>query len=143
MEIAMKAMLPLLLCLVPLVGFAQTSSTVKLQGVVTVDTLVNDADDPLPDALLDDDGNPVSYQVLKLAKAQTLPVSDLDGNIQHISNIQKIQLAAANTPAVYELPANSRVVMTCELFSAHTMYHFTDVLCDVKNFKLSKKRQKP
>lgn len=139
----MKALLPILLCLAPLVGFAQTSSTVKLQGVITVDTLVNDANDPLPEALLDDDGNPVSYQVLQLPKAQTLPVSDLDGSIQHIFGIQKIQLAAANTPEVYQLPTNSHVVMTCELFSAHTIYHFTDVLCDVKNFKLSKKHKKP
>ena len=139
MEKVMKKLL-WLVCLVPLVGFAQSPNVVKLQGKVVVDSLVIDEEEPLSDELDEelDEGVSTSYRVLQLARAQTLAADDLAGGVEYVSGVQKIQLAGAKIEQIYKLPVDSNVEMTCDLFKAHTAYHYTDVLCDVKSFKLLK-----
>lgn len=135
MEKVMKKLL-WLVCLVPLVGFTQSPNVVKLQGKVVVDSLVIDEEEPLSDE--PDEGVLTSYRVLQLARAQTLAADDLAGGVEYVSGVQKIQLAGAKIEQIYKLPVGSNVEMTCDLFKAHTAYHYTDVLCDVKSFKLLK-----
>lgn len=108
--------------------FAQNPNTVTLEGRVI-----------LQEAQTEDAKQPVRYRVLQLNKPKNLLVSDeySEDNVE-ISNVQNLQLAGVNAEKIYKLPLKTRIKANCELFSAHTGHHFTDVLCTVHSFKVLK-----
>lgn len=93
----------------------------------------------LQEAQTEDAKQPVRYRVLQLNKPKNLLVSDeySEDNVE-ISNVQNLQLAGVNAEKIYKLPLKTRIKANCELFSAHTGHHFTDVLCTVHSFKVLK-----
>lgn len=123
----MKKML-LLLSFISASVFAQNPNTVTLEGRVI-----------LQEAQTEDAKQPVRYRVLQLNKPKNLLVSDeySEDNVE-ISNVQNLQLAGVNAEKIYKLPLKTRIKANCELFSAHTGHHFTDVLCTVHSFKVLK-----
>lgn len=123
----MKKML-LLLSFISASVFAQNPNTVTLEGRVI-----------LQEAQTEDAKQPVRYRVLQLNKPKNLRVSDeySEDNVE-ISNVQNLQLAGVNAEKIYKLPLKTRIKANCELFSAHTGHHFTDVLCTVHSFKVLK-----
>lgn len=123
----MKKML-LLLSFISASVFAQNPNTVTLEGRVI-----------LQEAQTEDSKQPVRYRVLQLNKPKNLLVSDeySEDNVE-ISNVQNLQLAGVNAEKIYKLPLKTRIKANCELFSAHTGHHFTDVLCTVHSFKVLK-----
>lgn len=123
----MKKML-LILSFISASVFAQNPNTVTLEGRVI-----------LQEAQTEDAKQPVRYRVLQLNKPKNLLVSDeySEDNVE-ISNVQNLQLAGVNAEKIYKLPLKTRIKANCELFSAHTGHHFTDVLCDVHSFKVLK-----
>lgn len=123
----MKKML-LILSFISASVFAQNPNTVTLEGRVI-----------LQEAQTEDAKQPVRYRVLQLNKPKNLLVSDeySEDNVE-ISNVQNLQLAGVNAEKIYKLPLKTRIKANCELFSAHTGHHFTDVLCTVHSFKVLK-----
>lgn len=123
----MKKML-LILSFISASVFAQNPNTVTLEGRVI-----------LQEAQTEDSKQPVRYRVLQLNKPKNLLVSDeySEDNVE-ISNVQNLQLAGVNAEKIYKLPLKTRIKANCELLTAHTGHHYTDVLCDVHSFKVLK-----
>ncbi len=113
--------------------FAQNPYNTKLEGLVIADTLEFEDEQELSDT--DFVNEPIFYRVLQLNQPKNLFAVDVDGNIEKFSDISKIQFAGGKYQQIYDLPIPTKIRVTCELFIAHTAYHYTDVLCDVKDFK--------
>ncbi|MHA3081859.1 DUF4431 domain-containing protein [Acinetobacter sp. ANC 5383] len=106
-----------------------TASAETLQGKLVSLTATD------PDVVsVTNHGKPVKYKALQLSSPRSLNIQDEVGEPKQVKHVNNIQLAAS-PQMLKNIALNSTVKVDCDLFGSHTIYHYTEVLCNVERIQ--------
>lgn len=82
------------------------------------------------------DEKPHKFTAIKLNKPKSITALNIDDESKTYLNVAYIQLVDSKNQSKLFLNNNKPVNLICsDIFTAHTGYHYTDILCTVKNIK--------
>ena len=85
-------------------------------------------------------GKPIQYRAIQLDQPKTFNLpNEMDDGYQLYKNQRYIQLVAGSYNDLKKIKLNSKIRVTCdELYTQHSIHHFTEVLCFVKRIEVLK-----
>lgn len=114
---------------------AITSALPVLQGKM----VLKSEDDPDITSMLSD-GVPIKYRAIQLNQPKSFNLYDeVNDKDRLYKNQQYIQLVEQEGQSLKKIPLMSNIRVTCdELYTQHSIHHFTEVLCMVKRVEILK-----
>lgn len=115
---------------------AIASALPVLQGKM----VLKSEDEPEITSMLSD-GKPIQYRAIQLSQPKSFNLYDEVNDRNRVySNQEYIQLVdQSQTQNIKKIPLMSNIKVTCdELYTQHSIHHFTEVLCMVKHTEVLK-----